>query len=168
MLKQVCVHQGKRHRFFVMEEQNVETFIKEVNKVRTDDLYVTGIVEDFDLSKRFDSHHFKLRYSNELGFSILSYGLSSTDGLGIPGFIQPHSECREVVNEIGVKEFFYHAEIEFLGSTISQEKFDFTGPAKIVKFLDKETYEKIQEILNKNQMGFRIEQLLVLNKCIKD
>lgn len=167
MLKQVCVHTGKRHRFFVMEEGNVSNFIEEVKKVKTDDLYPTGAVEDFDLSKRFNSPHFKLRFSVELGYSILSYGLSSTDGLGIPGFLEPHSECREAVNKMGVKEFFYQAEIDFLAGTTDPKKFDFTGEV-YEKFLDKEMLDKIDGVLREKGLRLTPSQILVLNKYIKD
>ncbi|QDB70336.1 hypothetical protein CF8_0166 [Aeromonas phage CF8] len=167
MLKQVCVHTGKRHRFFVMEEGSVSNFIEEVKKVKTDDLYPTGAVEDFDLSKRFNSPHFKLRFSVELGYSILSYGLSSTDGLGIPGFLEPHSDCREAVNKMGVKEFFYQAEIDFLAGTTDPKKFDFTGEV-YGTFLDEETFERIKDTLEKHGVPLDIAQELILKKSLRE
>ncbi len=39
MLQQVCVHQGKRHRFFIMEEQNVPTFVNVVKEAQRGDIF---------------------------------------------------------------------------------------------------------------------------------
>lgn len=63
MLQQVCVHQGKRHRYFIMEHQNVPTFVKAVGECKGDDIYVTGAIEGVDLHKRFVSSHYKLCFS---------------------------------------------------------------------------------------------------------
>ena len=37
MLQQVCVHQGKRQRYFIMEHQNVPTFVKAIKECKSDD-----------------------------------------------------------------------------------------------------------------------------------
>jgi hypothetical protein len=167
MLQQVCVHQGKRHRFFIMEEQNVSTFVNAVNNCKRDDIYVTGAIEDTDLDKRFYSPHFKLCFSVEMGFGILAYGLKEADGIGIPGFINKHTDCREAVNKVGVKEFLYQAEMKFLLGHEKQETFDFsevTGD----KFLDKNVLDEIDEALRKEGLRLTPSQILVLNKYIKE
>lgn len=114
MLKQVCVHQGNRHRFFVMEEDNVSTFVNAVKQVKDKGIYVTGVIENFNIDRQFNSPHHKLCFSLELGFGILAFGLKEADQIGIPGFINKHRDCRKGVCKLGVKEFFYQAEMEFL------------------------------------------------------
>lgn len=41
MLQKVCVYQGKRHRFFIMVEQNVHTFVNVVKEARRGDIFWT-------------------------------------------------------------------------------------------------------------------------------
>ncbi|UIS25138.1 hypothetical protein PQC65_gp200 [Aeromonas phage pAEv1810] len=53
MLQQVCVHQGKRNRFFIMEHQNVPTFVKAVKECKDTDIYVNGAIKGQDLDKQF-------------------------------------------------------------------------------------------------------------------
>ena len=161
MLQQVCVHQGKRHRFFIMEEQNVPTFVEAVSECKDNDIYITGKIENFDLTQRFYSPHTKICFSVELGFGILAYGLKEADGVGIPGFINKHTDCREAVNKVGVKEFLYRAEMKFLewleDDVVSDDK-----------FLDKAIIDKIDETLRKEGLQLTPSQILVLNKYIKE
>ena len=167
MLQQVCVHQGKRNRFFIMEDQNVPTFVKAVNECDEYDIYVTGAIKSHDLDKQFGSSHFKICFSIELGFGILAYGLKEADGVGIPGFINKHTDCRETVNRVGVKEFFYQAEHAFLTSQEDQETFDFSTIIDD-KFLDKVIFDTIELTLRKEGLQLTPSQILVLNKYIKD
>lgn len=167
MLQQVCVHQGKRHRFFIMEHQNVPTFVKAVKECKGDDVYVTGAIEGVDLHKRFVSPHYKLCFSVELGFGILAYGLKEADGIGIPGFINKHTDCREAVNKVGVKEFLYQAEMKFLQGKEDQATFDFSE-VSVDKFLDKAIIDKIDETLRKEGLQLTPSQILALNKYIKE
>lgn len=167
MLQQVCVHQGKRHRFFIMEEQNVETFVKAVNDCKRDDIYVTGAIEDTDPDKRFYSPHFKLCFSVELGFGILAYGLKEADGIGIPGFINKHTDCRESVNKLGILGFIRKGEMAFLQGTEDHTTFDFSEVADD-KFLDKDVLDLIDEALRKEGLRLTPSQILVLNKYIKE
>lgn len=167
MLQQVCVYQGRRHRFFVMEEQNVETFVNAVKKSNKNDIYVNGDITHFDGERRFDSSHYKVCFSLELGFGILAFGLKEADGVGIPGFINKHTDCREAVSAVGVKEFFYQAEVAFLKSQDNQETFDF-GEVSDDKFLDKAFFDKIDETLRKEGLQLTPSQILVLNKYIKE
>ena len=161
MLQKVCVHQGKRHRFFIMEEQNVPTFVEAVSECKDNDIYITGKIENFDLTQRFYSPHTKICFSVELGFGILAYGLKEADGVGIPGFINKHTDCREAVNKVGVKEFLYRAEMKFLewleDDVVSDDK-----------FLDKAIFDKIDETLRKEGLQLTPSQILVLNKYIKE
>lgn len=167
MLQKVCVHQGKRHRFFVMKEQNVETFVNSIKESAKNDIFVTGAIESFDLSKRFDSSHYKVCFSLELGFGILAFGLKEADGVGIPGFINKHTDCREAVSTVGVKEFFYQAEMAFLRSKDDQETFDFSVILD-EKFLDKPIFDKIESTLRKEDLQLTPSQILVLTRYIKD
>ncbi|QDJ96689.1 hypothetical protein PS1_0178 [Aeromonas phage PS1] len=167
MLQQVCVHQGKRHRFFIMEEQNVSTFVNAVNDCKRDDIYVTGAIEDADLDKRFYSSHYKLCFSVELGFGILAYGLKEADGIGIPGFINKHTDCRESVNKLGIVEFIRQGEMKFLQGKEDQATFDFSEISD-EKFLDKTIIDKIDETLRKEGLQLTPSQILVLNKYIKE
>ena len=167
MLQQVCVHQGKRHRYFIMEHQNVPTFVKAVKECKGDDIYVTGAIEGVDLHKRFTSFHFKLCFSVELGFGILAYGLKEVDGIGIPGFINKHTDCRESVNKLGIAEFIRQGEMKFLLGTEDQAAFDFSEVSDD-KFLDKAIVDKIDETLRKEGLQLTPSQILVLDKYIKD
>ena len=161
MLQRVCVHQGKRHRFFIMEHQNVPTFVNAVKEARRDDIFVVGPIELFDPSNFFNSPHFKVCFSLEMGFGILAYGLKEADGVGIPGFINKHTDCREAVNKVGVKEFLYQAEMKFLqwleDDVVSDDK-----------LLDKVIFDKIDETLRKEGLQLTPSQILVLNKYIKE
>ncbi|MGL4614259.1 MAG: hypothetical protein ACRCVV_10275 [Shewanella sp.] len=167
MLQQVCVHQGRRNRFFIMEQQNVPTFVKAVKKCKETDIYVTGTIKSQDLDKQFNSSHFKLCFSVELGFGILAYGLKEADGVGIPGFINKHTDCRESVNKLGVAEFIRQGEMKFLMGKEDQETFNFSGVADD-KFLDKGVLDQIDETLRKEGLRLTPSQILVLNKYIKD
>ena len=167
MLQNVCVHQGKRHRFFIMEHQNVPTFVNAVKEARRDDIFVVGPIEFFDPSNFFNSPHFKVCFSLEMGFGILAYGLKEADGVGIPGFINEHTDCRETVNKVGVKEFLYQAEMKFLQGKEDQETFDFSEVSDD-KFLDKAIIDKIDETLRKEGLQLTPSQILVLNKYIKE
>lgn len=167
MLQQVCVHQGKRHRYFIMEHQNVPTFVKAVKECEGDDIYVTGSNSGVDLDKKFVSPHYKLCFSVELGFGILTYGLKEADGIGIPGFINKHTDCRESVNKLGIAEFIRQGEMKFLLGTEDQATFDFSEVADD-KFLDKVIVDKIDETLRKEGLQLTPSQILVLNKYIKD
>lgn len=161
MLQQVCVHQGKRHRFFIMEEQNVPTFVNAVKEVRRSDIFVAGPIEVFYDNKFFISTHVKVCFSLEMGFGVLAYGLKEADGVAIPGFINKHTDCREAVNKVGVKEFLYRAEMKFLewleDDVVSDDK-----------FLDKAIFDKIDETLRKEGLQLTPSQILVLNKYIKE
>ena len=167
MLQQVCVHQGKRHRFFVMEEQNVETFVNAIKESSKDDIYVTGDITHFDGERRFDSSHYKVCFSLELGFGILAFGLKEADGIGIPGFINKHTDCRKAVSTVGVNEFFYQAEVAFLRSQDNQETFDFSVICD-ERFLDKTIFDKIESTLRKEGLQLTPSQILGLTKYIKD
>ena len=167
MLQQVCVHQGKRHRFFIMEEQNVPTFVEAVSECKDNDIYITGAIEDTDPDKKFYSPHFKLCFSVELGFGILAYGLKEADGIGIPGFINKHTDCRESVNKLGIVEFIRQGEMAFLLGTEDQATFDFSEISDD-KFLDKTIINKIDETLRKEGLQLTPSQILVLNKYIKE
>ena len=167
MLQKVCVHQGKRHRFFIMEEQNVPTFVEAVSECKDNDIYITGKIENFDLTQRFYSPHTKICFSLEMGFGILAYGLKEADGVGIPGFINEHTDCREAVNKVGVKEFLYQAEMKFLQGKEDQATFDFSEISDD-KFLDKAIFDKIDETLRKEGLQLTPSQILVLNKYIKE
>lgn len=167
MLQKVCVHQGKRHRFFIMEEQNVPTFVEAVSECKDNDIYITGKIENFDLTQRFYSPHTKICFSVELGFGILAYGLKEADGIGIPGFINKHTDCRKAVSTVGVKEFFYQAEVAFLRSQDNQETFDFSVICD-ERFLDKTIFDKIESTLRKEGLQLTPAQILVLNKYIKE
>lgn len=161
MLKQVCVHQGKRHRFFIMEEQNVPTFVNVVKEAQRGDIFVAGPIEVFYDNKFFISTHVKVCFSLEMGFGVLAYGLKEADGVAIPGFINKHTDCREAVNKVGVKEFLYRAEMKFLewleDDVVSDDK-----------FLDKAIFDKIDETLRKEGLQLTPSQILVLNKYIKE
>ena len=161
MLQQVCVHQGKRHRFFIMEEQNVPTFVNVVKEARRSDIFVAGPIEVFYDNKFFISTHVKVCFSLEMGFGVLAYGLKEADGVTIPGFINKHTDCREAVNKVGVKEFLYRAEMKFLewleDDVVSDDK-----------FLDKAIIDKIDETLRKEGLQLTPSQILVLNKYIKE
>lgn len=161
MLQQVCVHQGKRHRFFIMEEQNVPTFVNVVKEARRSDIFVAGPIEVFYDNKFFISTHVKVCFSLEMGFGVLAYGLKEADGVAIPGFINKHTDCREAVNKVGVKEFLYRAEMKFLewleDDVVSDDK-----------FLDKAIIDKIDETLRKEGLQLTPSQILVLNKYIKE
>lgn len=161
MLQQVCVHQGKRHRFFIMEEQNVPTFVNVVKEARRSDIFVAGPIEVFYDNKFFISTHVKVCFSLEMGFGVLAYGLKEADGVAIPGFINKHTDCREAVNKVGVKEFLYRAEMKFLewleDDVVSDDK-----------FLDKAIFDKIDETLRKEGLQLTPSQILVLNKYIKE
>lgn len=161
MLQQVCVHQGKRHRFFIMEEQNVPTFVNAVKEARRSDIFVAGPIEVFYDNKFFISTHVKVCFSLEMGFGVLAYGLKEADGVAIPGFINKHTDCREAVNKVGVKEFLYRAEMKFLEwleeDVVSDDK-----------FLDKAIFDKIDETLRKEGLQLTPSQILVLNKYIKE
>lgn len=161
MLQQVCVHQGKRHRFFIMEEQNVSTFVNVVKEARRGDIFVAGPIEVFYDNKFFISTHVKVCFSLEMGFGVLAYGLKEADGVAIPGFINKHTDCREAVNKVGVKEFLYRAEMKFLewleDDVVSDDK-----------FLDKAIFDKIDETLRKEGLQLTPSQILVLNKYIKE
>lgn len=161
MLQQVCVHQGKRHRFFIMEEQNVPTFVNVVKEARRGDIFVAGPIEVFYDNKFFISTHVKVCFSLEMGFGVLAYGLKEADGVAIPGFINKHTDCREAVNKVGVKEFLYRAEMKFLewleDDVVSDDK-----------FLDKAIIDKIDETLRKEGLQLTPSQILVLNKYIKE
>lgn len=161
MLQQVCVHQGKRHRFFIMEEQNVPTFVNAVKEARRSDIFVAGPIEVFYDNKFFISTHVKVCFSLEMGFGVLAYGLKEADGVAIPGFINKHNDCREAVNKVGVKEFLYRAEMKFLEwleeDVVSDDK-----------FLDKAIFDKIDETLRKEGLQLTPSQILVLNKYIKE
>lgn len=161
MLQQVCVHQGKRHRFFIMEEQNVPTFVNVVKEARRGDIFVAGPIEVFYDNKFFISTHVKVCFSLEMGFGVLAYGLKEADGVAIPGFINKHTDCREAVNKVGVKEFLYQAEMKFLewleDDVVSDDK-----------FLDKAIIDKIDETLRKEGLQLTPSQILVLNKYIKE
>ena len=161
MLQQVCVHQGKRHRFFIMEEQNVPTFVNVVKEAQRGDIFVAGPIEVFYDNKFFISTHVKVCFSLEMGFGVLDYGLKEADGVAIPGFINKHTDCREAVNKVGVKEFLYRAEMKFLewleDDVVSDDK-----------FLDKAIFDKIDETLRKEGLQLTPSQILVLNKYIKD
>lgn len=167
MLQQVCVHQGRRHRFFVMDESNVETFVKAVNETQDSDIYVTGSIDKVDLNKRLDSTHYKVCFSVELGFSILAYGLKEADGVGIPGFINKHTDCREGVNKLGIAEFIRQGEMKFCTGSDDKETFDFSGVGSD-KFLDKGVFDQIDETLRKEGLRLTPSQILVLTKYIKD
>ncbi len=161
MLQQVCVHQGKRHRFFIMEEQNVPTFVNVVKEAQRDDIFVAGPIEVFYDNKFFISTHVKVCFSLEMGFGVLAYGLKEADGVAIPGFINKHTDCREAVNKVGVKEFLYRAEMKFLewleDDVVSDDK-----------LLDKVVIDKIDETLRKEGLQLTPSQILVLNKYIKE
>ena len=161
MLQQVCVHQGKRHRFFIMEEQNVPTFVNAVKEAHRGDIFVAGPIEVFYDNKFFISTHVKVCFSLEMGFGVLAYGLKEADGAAIPGFINKHTDCREAVNKVGVKEFLYRAEMKFLewleDDVVSDDK-----------FLDKAIFDKIDETLRKEGLQLTPSQILVLNKYIKE
>ena len=161
MLQQVCVHQGKRHRFFIMEEQNVPTFVNVIKEARRGDIFVAGPIEVFYDNKFFISTHVKVCFSLEMGFGVLAYGLKEADGVAIPGFINKHTDCREAVNKVGVKEFLYRAEMKFLewleDDLVSDDK-----------FLDKAIFDKIDETLRKEGLQLTPSQILVLNKYIKE
>ena len=161
MLQQVCVHQGKRHRFFIMEEQNVPTFVNVVKEARRSDIFVAGPIEVFYDNKFFISTHVKVCFSLEMGFGVLAYGLKEADGVTIPGFVNKHTDCREAVNKVGVKEFLYRAEMKFLewleDDVVSDDK-----------FLDKAIIDKIDETLRKEGLQLTPSQILVLNKYIKE
>lgn len=161
MLQQVCVHQGKRHRFFIMEEQNVPTFVNVVKEARRGDIFVAGPIEVFYDNKFFISTHVKVCFSLEMGFGVLAYGLKEADGVAIPGFINKHTDCREAVNKVGVKEFLYRAEMKFLewleDDVVSDDK-----------LLDKVVIDKIDETLRKEGLQLTPSQILVLNKYIKE
>ena len=161
MLQKVCVHQGKRHRFFIMEEQNVPTFVNVVKEARRSDIFVAGPIEVFYDNKFFISTHVKVCFSLEMGFGVLAYGLKEADGVTIPGFINKHTDCREAVNKVGVKEFLYRAEMKFLewleDDVVSDDK-----------FLDKAIFDKIDETLRKEGLQLTPSQILVLNKYIKE
>ena len=161
MLQQVCVHQGKRHRFFIMEEQNVPTFVNVVKEAQRGDIFVAGPIEVFYDNKFFISTHVKVCFSLEMGFGVLAYGLKEADGVAIPGFINKHTDCREAVNKVGVKEFLYRAEMKFLewleDDVVSDDK-----------FLDKAIFDKIDETLRKEGLQLTPSQILVLNKYIKE
>ena len=161
MLQQVCVHQGKRHRFFIMEEQNVPTFVNAVKEARRSDIFVAGPIEVFYDNKFFISTHVKVCFSLEMGFGVLAYGLKEADGVAIPGFINKHTDCREAVNKVGVKEFLYRAEMKFLewleDDVVSDDK-----------LLDKVVIDKIDETLRKEGLQLTPSQILVLNKYIKE
>lgn len=161
MLQQVCVHQGKRHRFFIMEEQNVPTFVNVVKEAQRSDIFVAGPIEVFYDNKFFISTHVKVCFSLEMGFGVLAYGLKEADGVAIPGFINKHTDCREAVNKVGVKEFLYRAEMKFLewleDDVVSDDK-----------FLDKAIFDKIDETLRKEGLQLTPSQILVLNKYIKE
>lgn len=161
MLQQVCVHQGKRHRFFIMEEQNVPTFVNVIKEARRGDIFVAGPIEVFYDNKFFISTHVKVCFSLEMGFGVLAYGLKEADGVAIPGFINKHTDCREAVNKVGVKEFLYRAEMKFLewleDDVVSDDK-----------FLDKAIIDKIDETLRKEGLQLTPSQILVLNKYIKE
>lgn len=161
MLQQVCVHQGKRHRFFIMEEQNVPTFVNVIKEARRGDIFVAGPIEVFYDNKFFISTHVKVCFSLEMGFGVLAYGLKEADGVTIPGFINKHTDCREAVNKVGVKEFLYRAEMKFLewleDDVVSDDK-----------FLDKAIIDKIDETLRKEGLQLTPSQILVLNKYIKE
>ena len=161
MLQQVCVHKGKRHRFFIMEEQNVPTFVNVVKEARRSDIFVAGPIEVFYDNKFFISTHVKVCFSLEMGFGVLAYGLKEADGVAIPGFINKHTDCREAVNKVGVKEFLYRAEMKFLewleDDVVSDDK-----------FLDKAIFDKIDETLRKEGLQLTPSQILVLNKYIKE
>ena len=161
MLQQVCVHQGKRHRFFIMEEQNVPTFVNVIKEARRGDIFVAGPIEVFYDNKFFISTHVKVCFSLEMGFGVLAYGLKEADGVTIPGFINKHTDCREAVNKVGVKEFLYRAEMKFLEwleeDVVSDDK-----------FLDKAIFDKIDETLRKEGLELTPSQILALNKYIKE
>ena len=161
MLQRVCVHQGKRHRFFIMEEQNVPTFVNVVKEAQRGDIFVAGPIEVFYDNKFFISTHVKVCFSLEMGFGVLAYGLKEADGVAIPGFINKHTDCREAVNKVGVKEFLYRAEMKFLewleDDVVSDDK-----------FLDKAIFDKIDETLRKEGLQLTPSQILVLNKYIKE
>lgn len=161
MLQRVCVHQGKRHRFFIMEEQNVPTFVNVVNEAQRGDIFVAGPIEVFYDNKFFISTHVKVCFSLEMGFGVLAYGLKEADGVAIPGFINKHTDCREAVNKVGVKEFLYRAEMKFLewleDDVVSDDK-----------LLDKVVIDKIDETLRKEGLQLTPSQILVLNKYIKE
>lgn len=161
MLQQVCVHQGKRHRFFIMEEQNVPTFVNAVKEARRSDIFVAGPIEVFYDNKFFISTHVKVCFSLEMGFGVLAYGLKEADGVTIPGFVNKHTDCREAVNKVGVKEFLYRAEMKFLewleDDVVSDDK-----------FLDKTIIDKIDETLRKEGLQLTPSQILALNKYIKE
>ena len=161
MLQQVCVHQGKRHRFFIMEEQNVPTFVNAVKEARRSDIFVAGPIEVFYDNKFFISTHVKVCFSLEMGFGVLAYGLKEADGVAIPGFINKHTDCREAVNKVGVKEFLYRAEMKFL-------EWLEDGVVSDDKFLDKAIFDKIDETLRKEGLQLTPSQILVLNKYIKE
>ena len=167
MLQQVCVHQGKRHRFFIMEEQNVPTFVNVVKETRRSDIFVAGPIEVFYDNKFFISTHVKVCFSLEMGFGVLAYGLKEADGVAIPGFINKHTDCREAVNKVGVKEFLYRAEMKFLEGKVDQATFDFSEISDD-KFLDKAIIDKIDETLRKEGLQLTPSQILVLNKYIKE
>ena len=161
MLQRVCVHQGKRHRFFIMEEQNVPTFVNVVKEAQRGDIFVAGPIEVFYDNKFFISTHVKVCFSLEMGFGVLAYGLKEADGVAIPGFINKHTDCREAVNKVGVKEFLYRAEMKFLewleDDVVSDDK-----------LLDKVIFDKIDETLRKEGLQLTPSQILVLNKYIKE
>ena len=96
-----------------------------------------------------------------MGFGVLAYGLKEADGVAIPGFINKHTDCREAVNKVGVKEFLYRAEMKFLewleDDVVSDDK-----------FLDKAIFDKIDETLRKEGLQLTPSQILVLNKYIKE
>lgn len=167
MLQKVCVHQGKRHRFFIMEEQNVPTFVNAVKEAQRGDIYVVGPSEVFYESNFFNAAHVKVCFSLEMGFGILAYGLKEADGVGIPGFINKHTDCREAVNKVGVKEFLYQAEMKFLQGKEDQATFDFNEISDD-KFLDKDVLDLIDEALRKEGLRLTPSQILVLNKYIKE
>ena len=161
MLQRVCVHQGKRHRFFIMEEQNVPTFVNVVKEAQRGDIFVAGPIEVFYDNKFFISTHVKVCFSLKMGFGVLAYGLKEADGVAIPGFINKHTDCREAVNKVGVKEFLYRAEMKFLewleDDVVSDDK-----------LLDKVVIDKIDETLRKEGLQLTPSQILVLNKYIKE
>ena len=127
MLKKIFIRSSSnRNYLFVMHPQHLELFIDEIKKSQRKDIWVYE-TEDIDKNWKPVSKHLQCRYSCEAGFSIISVGLSSTDGMGFPCFINNHGECRDALSELGADEFIYQAETAFFKSGANQSLFDFTG-----------------------------------------
>lgn len=127
MLKKIFIRSSNgRNYLFIVHPQHLELFFGELKKSQRKDIWVYR-TEDIDKNWKPDSEHLQCRYSCESGFSVISIGLNSTDGMKFPCFIKNHGECRDALAKLGADEFIYQAETAFFKSDTSQSDFDFTG-----------------------------------------